>query len=442
MEALAVLLLACFVACAIGVWLRTRAISLLLLIALLYNYVLHGYVVVFFHDVLEYSRENYWYDSAPYFVMLDRAYVEAMIVSLLFANASILLWLLLPNPGHGLRNENDTELSIDGWPVLIAGIICFAVGMVPWVSALERFMSEGTSSYIGFKSGEELGAYSGLFKVMLIAAAMCICLLAVAGIGIGERLTIRISRLPSLYWCVLWGICGLLFLSMSAVGDRVTLIGGGLGALVLASFYRLNKSRVIWLSLVFLVPVATIGVTREMKEPKGMGEIVLGGIQELIDNGEASTVFPQYVAMTTTIEPYSEGSLKYLGQILLPKFLGGDRPEQGPYEHFAAVAGLPEQTGWGMNFMTDCYVNYGYVAVVAGALILGLIYWGLFSYAVRHIRGRYILAGAIAAYPLAIRSGIPGLKSVLVMVLVAALLYSIAGGNGQSSQNETSIGVE
>ena len=183
MEALAVLLIACFIACTIGVWLRTRAISLLLLISLLYNYVLHGYVVVFFHDVLGYSRENYWYDSAPYFVMLDRTYVEAMVVSLLFANASILLWLLLPNPGHSLRTQNDTELAIDGWPVLIAGIICFAVGVVPWVSALERFMSDGTSSYIGFKSGEELGAYSGLFKVMLIAAAMCLCLLAVASIN-------------------------------------------------------------------------------------------------------------------------------------------------------------------------------------------------------------------------------------------------------------------
>ena len=82
MEALAVLLIACFIACTIGIWLRTRAISLLLLISLLYNYVLHGYVVVFFHDVLGYSRENYWYDSAPYFVMLDRTYVEAMVVSL------------------------------------------------------------------------------------------------------------------------------------------------------------------------------------------------------------------------------------------------------------------------------------------------------------------------------------------------------------------------
>ena len=83
---------------AIGVWLGTRAISLLLLISLLYNYVLHGYVVVFFHDVLGYSRENYWYNSAPYFVMLDRTYVEAMIVSLLFANASILLWNFCQTP--------------------------------------------------------------------------------------------------------------------------------------------------------------------------------------------------------------------------------------------------------------------------------------------------------------------------------------------------------
>ena len=89
-----------------------------------------------------------------------------------------------------------------------------------------------------------------------------------------------------------------------------------------------------------------------------------------------------------------------------------------------------------MNFMTDCYVNYGYVAVAAGALILGLIYWGLFSYAVRHIRGRYIFAGAIVSYPLAIRSGIPGLKSVLVMVLVATLLHSIAGGKSESIYEE------
>ena len=45
-------------------------------------------------------------------------------------------------------------------------------------------------------------------------------------------------------------------------------------------FIVLNKAKVIWLVLLFLVPVATIGVTREMKEPKGMGEIVLGGIQK------------------------------------------------------------------------------------------------------------------------------------------------------------------
>jgi hypothetical protein len=426
MEALAVLLLACFIACTIGVWLRTRAISLLLLIALLYNYVLHGYVVVFFHDVLGYSRENYWYDSAPYFVMLDRTYVEAMIVSLLFANAFILLWLLLPNPGHDLRNQDDTELSIDGWPVLIAGILCFAVGMVPWVSALERFMSEGTSSYGGFKSGEELGAYSGVLKLMLNITAMCVCVLVLAGIGMGERLTVRISRFVSIYWCFLIVLCLLFFASMTALGDRVSLIGGGLGACVLASFYRARKRRVVWLALLFLIPVATIGVTREMTEPKGIDEIVLGGIREIVDNGEASTVFPQYVAMANHIEAYSEGSLKYLGQIMIPKFLSADRPEQGPYEHFAAVAGFPEQTGWGMNFMTDCYVNYGYLAVVGGAILLGLLYRTLFQFARRRVKGQFIFAGAIAAFPLAIRSGIPGIKSVLVLALVGMLLYLLS----------------
>ena len=82
-----------------------------------------------------------------------------------------------------------------------------------------------------------------------------------------------------------------LFLSMSALGDRVTLIGGGLGALVLASFYRLNKSRVIWLSLVFLVPVATIGVTREMKEPRGWVRFCWEGCKSL-SIMVRSTVFP------------------------------------------------------------------------------------------------------------------------------------------------------
>jgi hypothetical protein len=424
MEVVAVLLAACFVVLSVGVWRRTQAAAALILIALVYNYALHAYVVVFFHDVFGVSRDNYWYDAVPYFVTVDRVYVRAVIVSLLFANAFLLVWFL-PRRDENPPAKNGS-LTVDGWPLLLTAVTCFVIGVVPWVEAVLRFLNEGASAYLAFKGGEQLGAFSGVLKTMFNIAAMCLCLVAVAGIGLGARLKLRITGPAPLYWGLVALVGMLLFLSMAALGDRVSLIGGGLGAFVLAGFYGMQKARVAWLAAAFLIPVSIIGVVREMQNPESGLDILLKGVREIVDNGEASTVLPQYVAMAGHIEGYDEGSLSYLLHILVPKFVSDERPELGPYEHFAAVAGFPESTGWGMNFMTDCYVNYGTVAVIVGACCLGLLYWTLFSYAGRRPIGQFLFSGAVAAFPLAIRSGIPGLKSVLVMGLVWGICYFFA----------------
>lgn len=186
MDFIAVLLLTTFMMMCVHLWLRTRNVALLLLMGLLYNYVLHAYIVVFVHDFFGYGREKYWYDSMPYFVTLDRTYVEAIVVSLAFASAFMLPWLALPYRDSALRSSDTASLSIDGWPLLLMAIVSYIIGMAPWIGALERFLSDGASSYLGFKSGEQLGAYSGVLKLMLNITAMCVCVLVLAGIGTGN----------------------------------------------------------------------------------------------------------------------------------------------------------------------------------------------------------------------------------------------------------------
>ena len=134
--------------------------------------------------------------------------------------------------------------------------------------------------------------------------------------------------------------------------------------------------------------------------------------------------------MANRIEPYPGGSITYLAQVMLPRFWSGDRPEVGPYEHYSAAAGLPERTGWGISLMTDCYMNYGLAATVAAALLLGLLHWSVFRYACVSVAGQFIFAGLVAAYPISIRSGIPGLKGMAMGMSLGYLLCIVSYKRG------------
>jgi hypothetical protein len=405
---------------------RTRSIGILLMVVLSYNYILHGYVVVFLHDVLGYSLGNYWYDGPPFFVSYDQHFWGAAVVSLVFADVYLLAWSFLSLGQKLLPKTQDDTLFLSGWPLLVLGAISFVIGIMPWVDAVVTYLNGGESAYLAFKSGEQLGVYGGLLKMMLSIASMCLCILSIAGIGLSEKLVIRVGRFAPVFWGLVVVGGTLFFGSMMALGDRVTLLEGGLAALALSSFHRIRGVRAMCLVLAFLIPVGAIGVLREMKDPKGASDILAGAVAELVVNGESSTVFSQYVAMASKVDPYPGGSLSYLGQILLPKFLVEDRPDEGPYEHFAAAAGLPARTGWGINLMTDCYVNYGLLAMVTGALILGLLHWAVFRYACVSVTGQFVFAGVVAAYPLSIRSGIPGLKGMAISMGLAYLLCLVS----------------
>lgn len=437
MDALAVVLLPLFFVLSLQVWMRTKSIGVLLMVMLSYNYILHGYVVVFFHDVLGYSFGNYWYDGTPFFVSYDQHFWGAAVVSLVFADAYLLAWSLLPLRRNPTSEAKDHTLFLSGWPLLVLGSTSFVIGILPWVDAVLTYLNGGESAYLAFKSGEQLGVYGGVLKMMLSIASMCLFVLSIAGIGLSENLVIRVERFAPIFWgLVIIGVA-MFFGSMMALGDRVTLLEGGLAAVALSSFRRIRGVRAVCLVVAFLIPVGAIGVLREMKDPKGSADILAGAVAELVVNGESSTVFSQYVAMAGKVEPYPGGSLSYLGQILLPRFLAADRPNEGPYEHFASAAGLPERTGWGINLMTDCYVNYGFLAMVSAALLLGLLHWAVFRYASVSVPGQFLFAGVVAAYPLSIRSGIPGLKGVAISMGLGYLLCLVSHRNSVRKVMET-----
>ena len=79
-----------------------------------------------------------------------------------------------------------------------------------------------------------------------------------------------------------------------------------------------------------------------------------------------------------------------------------------------------------MNLMTDLYMNYGLLASAIGALLLGTLHWGVFRFACVSVKGQFIFAGLVAAYPLSIRSGIPGLKGMAMSMGLGYLLWLVS----------------
>lgn len=426
MEALALALFALFLGLNVYVLGKARSVSVFLLMGLSYNYLLHGYVIVFLHETLGFSFGGYWYDGFPYFISYDRHFWAAVLVSLVFADTYLIAWVtLLVWPNVSSKPES-SRVYLRGWPLLALGAVSFITGMMPWVDIVVTYLSDGESAYLAFKSGEQLGAYGGLLKLLLSIASMCLCILAITGIGISENLKIRPGQLTYIFWGLVC-IGGMLFFSsMMALGDRVIFLEGGLAAVALASFHGVRAGRAICLLLVLLIPLSAIGVFREMKDSVGLSEVIGEAVSQVVVNAESRTVFSQYIAMANRVEPYPGGSFTYLGHILVPRFISEDRPDDGPYEHFAAAAGLPSRTGWGMNLMTDLYVNYGMLASAIGGLLLGTLHWAVFRFACVSLAGQFIFAGLISAYPLCIRSGIPGLKGMAMSMGLGYLFYVLS----------------
>lgn len=426
MEALAVVLVLLFLLLNVYVLCRAKSFGVFLLLGLSYNYLLHGYVVVFFHEALGWTLGEYWYDGFPYFISYNQHFWAAVLVSLVFADTYLMAWAVLLLRPNVLPKLECGDVFLSGWPVLLLGTVSFIVGVMPWVEIVLTYLNEGESAYLVFKSAEQLGAYGGLLKLMLSIASMCLCILLFAGVGMGETLKVRPGRLTYIFW-VLILIGGALFVtSMMALGDRVIFLEGGLAAVALASFHRIRAGRGICLALALLIPLSAIGVFREMKGPMGLSEVMSEAAAQVIVNAESRTVFSQYIAMANRVEPYPGGSFSYLGSILVPRFVVEDRPDEGPYEHFAASAGLPARTGWGMNLMTDFYINYGLLASVVGALLLGGLHWAVFKFACVSVAGQFIFAGLVSAYPLCIRSGIPGLKGMAMSMGLGYALYLVS----------------
>ncbi len=423
MEALAVLLFGLFIVLNVYVLGRAKSVGVFLLMGLSYNYLLHGYVVVFLHEALGYSLGEYWYDGFPYFISYDQHFWRSVLVSLVFADTYLIAWAaLLVRPVCPSKPEI-RPVYLRGWPLLVLGAISFVIGIMPWLGIVLTYLSDGESAYLAFKSGEQLGAYGGLLKLLLSIASMCLCILAITGVGISENLKIHRGRLTYIFWGLV-SIGGVLFFSsMMALGDRVIFLEGGLAAVALASFHRIRAGRTICLLLVLLVPLSAIGVFREMKDTVGLSKVLGEAVTQLVVNAESRTVFSQYIAMANRVEPYPGGSFSYLVHILVPRFVSEDRPDEGPYEHFAAAAGLPSRTGWGMNLMTDFYINYGLLASAIGALLLGTLHWVVFRFACVSVAGQFLFAGLVSAYPLCIRSGIPGLKGMAMSMGLGYVLY-------------------
>jgi hypothetical protein len=178
-------------------------------------------------------------------------------------------------------------------------------------------------------------------------------------------------------------ILGGFFLLDLLLGNKGRLLQGSiLGSL----FYMQNcsKSDLKRLSIIVVTSfafISLISVFRSM-DPNAIlnnldPQLILDGLDmSARSNEKVAAHISMYGVLKYRIDYTYGSSLLFLVLALLPRFLVSDRPPE-IYEFYAKGVSAPDNQGFTIHHATGWYLNFGIFGVVAGAILLGIL-WAIF----------------------------------------------------------------
>jgi hypothetical protein len=145
--------------------------------------------------------------------------------------------------------------------------------------------------------------------------------------------------------------------------------------------------------------------------------------------------FSLYGVLSTGAEPRFGYSVYSLACSVVPRVLWPDRPVD-IYNYYADSVGALQNQGYSIHHATGWYLNFGYIGIALGAVVMGLV-WAYCSNAHQRISARSSLAFRIfatlspwlfvACLPPLIRAGPEGYKGFLVegvLIPMATLTFA------------------
>ena len=410
-------------ALAAALWMRTRDVSILLGIGVLYYWSLYGAWSLITDKLGGSSGRLYGYLEAKMFaVNLDDDYFKTLVYYALFIILIEITLLLLVKPG--------SPRAVPGRPLRIshAYLLLFvaSAGLVSYL-LIRPYINEAVQMGLsGYKATRDTSPYFSIHQVLNRAALIAVAIgFATLCSGAKPRLLVarRRSWTVAAYAVVIAALFGFNFV----LGNKNEPLNAGLVAGLL---YLYNSRRLKPLSL---AAGATLGMSglwlidhfrayplTEVAQQFARLDFssLVGDSYGLVNasNEPFAAHFSMYGALAYHIAPKLGQSFVNLAASMVPRLLWESRPAD-IYSYYAASVGAIAGQGYTIHHATGWYLNFGAAGVPVGAVVLGCV-WAACLNAYRN------RARANSRWGLAFRSLAPWLFAAFLPNMVRAGIES------------------
>lgn len=410
------------------IWRKTHSVPLLLIQVLLYAYTFHGYLLVILCKFIPslYIRISYFFNY-PYYVSINPLFYLSYIFYCFFSIIYLaILFVMVPSASR--QNKQQLQyLRIRVWPLVILGAFCFVAGVFFWYEALVSVLKSGKSAYLFFKrDGVGLGAWYPISRLLFDLSAMSLLLLMF--VFVKTPIKVSFLHFEPVQVLIIVTLNVLLFSVLAAFGDKTSLFTGFLFATCITVVHTARLGRRLVYLLVAIIILNVITIIRHNPVDTSIFDILKASALSLLSHGETSATLSQYSIMNNNVKSFEGQSVIYIISALTPQLLYQFIPifpqrSENPYTYFARSTGMLDNSGWGIHYASDWYMNFGWIGMIIGAVVLGLFHGYLYRKSCCLVAWRFVFYGYVAAFPLFIRSGMMGLKGAIYSMVLALLVY-------------------
>lgn len=419
---------------------RTRDLSVVVSSAVLYYWSLYGAWFIVVDKSGGYSGKHYQYLESKLFPLsLDRDYLITLVLYTLFILSAQVTLLALLKPGKPGRPFE--QIVFRHGPILVTAAVAAVASLWLMKDELGAAWALNISAYV-YTRGETdhfFTLHQILNRAALIPSAIGLAVLC-AGRQSRYFVSLHSRYHRPLYVLLLAGFCVFTFILGNKNEVLVALLCGTLAYL---NFSRNPKYAGVVLcfslGMWFLyatdffrgVPLSqlTTAVSERLDQATGVGTFMTSS------NEAYAAHFSMYGVLSREIPPKVGYSLFSLACSLIPRALWPDRPRD-IYLYYSESVGAIQNQGYSIHHATGWYLNFGYLGVPLGGILLGMI-WAFCYNARRRVSSRSsvpwrlfaMLAPVLFASELApvIRAGPEAYKAFLLEgILVPVLTLSLA----------------
>ncbi|HSP66351.1 MAG TPA: hypothetical protein VLN48_01410 [Bryobacteraceae bacterium] len=349
----------------------------LLGIGALYYWSLFGAWYIVIDKTGGFSGKHYQYLEGKLFpIVLDQNYLVTLG---LYAGFVILVELTLLFTVAPVSKREPSPVLLRHAPILWIGLGAGLVSLALVYDKLSAAWALNVSAYVYTRAqtDEWFTLHQVLNRVALLPPAIGLAVLAA---GKRPRVLVSVGRrytLPS-YVLLLGAMATFTFVLGNKNEILAALVAGvlayigtarrpkwiGVGLVLAAGFWFLYA-----IDLFRAVPLAGL-----REEVGGRVEEATGVARFLTSSNEAyGAHFSMYGVLSAGVEPRFGYSLYALASSVIPRVVWPDRPRD-IYLYYSESVGAIQNQGYSLHHATGWYLNFGYLGVALGAIIMGLVW--------------------------------------------------------------------